>query len=236
MVIQIIIYLSLLIIEKYINDEYDIKIEVIIVKWEELQQQLINSEYYYYHTKNGVLLNGDCLEVMKEIPFDVIDAIITDPPYGTVKGMQIDGWVSRGDTALWDDRIPYNKLKMIFNKILRVNGVLILFSQEPFTSDIIINADSNIPFSYKMIWKKDHFANALLSKKAPVSFYEEICVFFKKHDINKNIELRDYFKKVHSFIGLSKKEIIKKLVIVLTIVLGIIHCDGNYQQKKHIIN
>jgi len=51
------------------------------MKWEELQQQLIDSEYYYWHTDNGVLLNGDCLEVMKEIPKECIDLILTDPPY-----------------------------------------------------------------------------------------------------------------------------------------------------------
>lgn len=31
------------------------------------------------------LIHGDCLEVMKEIPDQCIDAIITDPPYGTTQ-------------------------------------------------------------------------------------------------------------------------------------------------------
>ena len=51
------------------------------MEWEELKQDLINSKYYYFHTENGVLLCGDCLEVMKLIPKESVDLILTDPPY-----------------------------------------------------------------------------------------------------------------------------------------------------------
>jgi len=53
--------------------------------WEELKNKLINSKYYYFHTENGILLCGDCLKVMKEIPDEIIDLIIADPPYLTTK-------------------------------------------------------------------------------------------------------------------------------------------------------
>jgi len=50
--------------------------------WDKLYRRLINSEYHYFHTDLGVLLHGDCIEVMKTFPENSIDTIITDPPYG----------------------------------------------------------------------------------------------------------------------------------------------------------
>lgn len=53
--------------------------------WNKLKQKLINSKYYSYHTDNGVLLCGDCLEVMKEFPEKSVDLIVTSPPYDTLR-------------------------------------------------------------------------------------------------------------------------------------------------------
>jgi len=58
--------------------------------WNELQNQLINSKYYYFHTDNGVLLCGDCLEVMKLLPDESIDLVLTDPPYNISQNKKID--------------------------------------------------------------------------------------------------------------------------------------------------
>ena len=49
--------------------------------WQELQERLIRSKYYYFHTNNGVLLYGDCSDVMKIFPNECIDLVLTDPPY-----------------------------------------------------------------------------------------------------------------------------------------------------------
>jgi site-specific DNA-methyltransferase (adenine-specific) len=65
-----------------------------------------------------------------------------------------------------------------------------------------------------MIWEKDHFANCLLAKKAPVSYYEDVLVFSKahqKHDFEGVHPLRKYFKRVSDFIGLPKKAIIDEI-------------------------
>ena len=155
------------------------------------------------------LLHGDCLELMQTIEDGSIDAIITDPPYGTVKGANLDGW--KGKSTDWDIEIDFKELNERFNKLLKEKGVLILFGQEPFTSKTIQNADKNIPFSYRKIWLKDHFANPLQAKKAPVNYYEDIMVFFKKYDIYNQNPLRSYFKNVLSYIGLSLKKINVKL-------------------------
>jgi len=158
---------------------------------------------------NITLIKGDCLEVMDQLIEQGIkvDAIITDPPYGTVKGAALDGW--KNQTTEWDTIIDLKQLQDKSNKLLREKGVMILFSQEPYTSNLIQNQHDNLPFSYRMVWKKDHFANALVAKKAPVSYYEDINIFFRKYDTFNENPLRDYFKKILDYVGLSKSDVIK---------------------------
>ena len=64
---------------------------------------------------------GDCLEVMKQIPNQSIDAIITDPPYGTT-------------ACKWDSVIPFDKMWERLNKLIKPNGAIVLFGSEPFSS------------------------------------------------------------------------------------------------------
>lgn len=155
------------------------------------------------------LMRGDCLELMKSIPDGSVDLILTDPPYGTVKGACLDGW-SHAKTE-WDTVIDKDLMWAEINRILRKNGKCILFSQEPFTSELIKSAIPNVPFSYRCIWLKDHFANSLIAKKAPVSYFEDICVFSKLHDTDELHPLRGYAKEIYDFIGLNKKQIIEKV-------------------------
>lgn len=158
------------------------------------------------------LIQGDCLEKMKEIESVSIDLILTDPPYGTVKGLG-DGDVNHGmkNKTNWDETICHKSYFEECNRILRTNGALILFSQEPYTSKLITEAHGNVPFSYRKIWKKDHFANSLIAKKAPVSYFEDICVFFKKYDTLAQHPLREYSEDVKIFIGLEKHQVFKRM-------------------------
>ena len=153
------------------------------------------------------IYNEDCLEGMKRIPSGSVDLILTDPPYGTMNGFNgID----------WDFAIDPKEVYAIANRILRKNGKMVLFSQEPYTSRLITDAIPNIPFSYRMIWEKDNFANALLVNKAPVSYYEDILVFSKTHDTEGLHPLRAYFKKVRQYIPATTGEINKALDNVMS--------------------
>lgn len=114
------------------------------------------------------LLHGDCLIQSDKIESGSADLILTDPPYGTMKGAQLDGW--NGKKTDWDNAIDPKDIFNLANRILRKNGKMILFSQEPYTTQLITNAVPNLPLNYRMIWEKDHFANALLANKAPVSY------------------------------------------------------------------
>ena len=62
-----------------------------------------------------------------------------------------------------------------------------------------------------MYWDKLHFANCLVSNKAPVSYIEDVLVFSKNYDLEGLHPLRDYFKNLFNFIGLKKKNIIEKI-------------------------
>ena len=151
---------------------------------------------------------GDCLNKHEHIDNGSVDLILTDPPYGTVKGAQLDGW--KNQKTDWDNAIKPKQIYDVSNRLLRKNGRLILFSQQPYTTELIKERIPNLPHSYNMIWYKDHFANTLLSKKAPVNYYEDIVVFKKDNPLNENEfihPLRKYFAKVKEFIGKSKVEI-----------------------------
>ena len=160
---------------------------------------------------NIKLIKGDCLEKMDELIEKGIqfDLILTDPPYGTMKGANLDGWGSKNTD--WDMSIDATDIFNKSEKLLRENGQLILFSQEPYTSQLRTKTIDNLLFSYSMIWEKDHFANALIAKKAPVSYFEDISVFYKKYDVDLKNPLRNYSRKIMNKLDLNLKQINKIL-------------------------
>lgn len=145
---------------------------------------------------------------MKEIESGSVDMILTDPPYGTIEGMA-DGDVNHGmkGKTEWDKAIDHAAMLEQCNRILRTNGALALFAQDPYTAQLTTDSHGNLPFSYRVTWLKDHFANSLIAKKAPVNYTEDICFFFKKYDTLAQHPLRAYAKDIMFFLGMSLKEI-----------------------------
>lgn len=151
---------------------------------------------------NIVLYMGDCLKESDKIESGSVDLILTDLPYGT---MNTDGGRKLGING-WDLAIDPKKVYEISDRILRKNGKMILFSQEPYTSRLINEAIPNIPFSYRATWEKDNFANALGVNVNMVSFTEDILVFSKKECTIRN-PAKDYTDKIRDFIGKPNKSI-----------------------------
>ena len=111
--------------------------------------------------KNTVI-QGDCIEVMKDIPDKSIDMILCDLPYGTT-------W------AKWDNLLDFNLLWKEYNRICK--GVIVLFSTQPFTTKLI---NSNIKnYKYTWYWIKNIKGNYLNAKRQPLRMLEEISVFNK---------------------------------------------------------
>ncbi|MGL5749456.1 MAG: DNA-methyltransferase [Paraclostridium sp.] len=114
------------------------------------------------------LFNGDCLDVMDLLIENGIkvDTIICDLPYGTT-------W------AKWDSIINFDELWSRYNKIIKDNGAIVLFSSQPFTTKLIA---SNIKdYKYTWYWIKNNKGNFLNAKRQPMRQLEEINVF-KKHN------------------------------------------------------
>ena len=155
------------------------------------------------------LYKGDCLIESDKIESGSVDLILTDLPYGTMNGAGLDGW--ENNKTSWDIAIEPKRVYEIANRILRKNGKMVLFSQEPYTSRMITEAIANVPFNFRMVWEKDHFANSLIAKKAPVSYFEDVLVFSKNYDFEGLHPLRGYFKNLLGFMGLKKKYIIEKI-------------------------
>ena len=108
---------------------------------------------------------GDCLEVMKTIPDGSIDAIITDPPYGTT-------------ACKWDSVIDFNLMWTQLHRIIKPNGAIVLFGSEPFSSALRMSNIKN--YKYDIIWHKSHPTGFALSKKRVMKYHENISLFYKK--------------------------------------------------------
>ena len=155
---------------------------------------------------------GDCLIESDKIESGSADLILTDLPYGTVKGMGGDMEKYKHlSNANWDVVIPTEKIMQLANRILRKNGKMVLTANQPFTTELISKQIPNLPHSYNMYWDKMHFANCLVANKAPVSYIEDILVFSKNYETEAIHPLRLYFKIVMDFIGLNLKKINTKL-------------------------
>ena len=126
--------------------------------------------------KKFELWHGDCLELMKNIPDGYVDLVLTDPPYGTIKGIE----KSRASKDCgyracdWDEVIPTDKMFEELSRVLRPNGKAILFAQEPYTSTLVKSAIPPLPFIYRAVWYKNIAGNSLMAKSAMVSRYEDI--------------------------------------------------------------
>lgn len=110
-------------------------------------------------------LKGDCLELMQHIPDGSVDMILCDLPYGTTQ-------------CKWDAVIPFNPLWEQYKRIIKDNGVIALFADEPFSSCLV---QSNLKmFRYEWIWQKEQGTDFLNSNRKPLKAHEKIQVFYKK--------------------------------------------------------
>ena len=111
------------------------------------------------------LRKGDCLEVMKSIPSGSVDAIITDPPYGTT-------------ACKWDSVIDFDLMWEQLNRIIKPNGAIVLFGSEPFSSALRMSNIKN--YKYDWVWNKKLAGNAINAKRHPLKIHEIITVFNSK--------------------------------------------------------
>lgn len=114
--------------------------------------------------KNKTYL-GDCLELMPQMESGMFDMILCDLPYGTT-------------ACKWDSIIPFEPLWEQYSRIIKPNGVIVLFGSEPFSSVLRMSNIKN--YKYDWIWEKSHTANFAVAKYVPLRNHENISVFYKK--------------------------------------------------------
>ena len=126
------------------------------------------------------LKQGDCLELMKDIPDKSVDMILCDLPYGSTR-------------CKWDSVIPFEPLWEQYNRILKFNGVVVLFAAQPFTTKLI---NSNIrDFRYCWYWLKNNKTGFVYACYQPMRQIEDICVFYKRGGRYSTQGLKPYTRK-----------------------------------------
>lgn len=122
------------------------------------------------------LINGDCLEVMKNIEDQSIDMILCDLPYGTT-------------SCRWDTVIPFDKLWEQYERIIKDNGAIVLHGSQPFSSSLIM---SNLKmYKHEWIWIKNRGSNFANTVREPMKEHESILIFSRgKWVYNKQMQER----------------------------------------------
>lgn len=110
------------------------------------------------------LFQGDCLELMKDIPDKSIDMILCDLPYGTT-------------ACRWDKMIPFDVLWEQYNRIIKDNGAIVLTASQPFTSALVMSNPKM--FKCEWIYKKRCASNFAQAKYMPMKEHESVLVFSK---------------------------------------------------------
>ena len=124
------------------------------------------------------LRQGDCLELMKDIPNGSVDMILADLPYGTT-------------ASAWDKIIDSKKLWQQYERVIKDNGAIVLFASGLFTNKLI-NSNDKI-YRYKWVWFKTKRGNFVNAKNRPMTAYEEICIFSKGVTANGNGNKMKYY-------------------------------------------
>lgn len=118
--------------------------------------------------KDIVIKQGDCLELIKELPNESIDMILCDLPYGATQNK-------------WDSVIPLELLWKEYQRVAKQNSAIVLTSQGLFTAQLILSNPKL--YKYKWVWEKSKPTNFLNAKKQPLRKHEDVCVFYKKQPV-----------------------------------------------------
>lgn len=172
------------------------------------------------------LMQGDCMEELKKLEDESVDLILTDPPYGTIKGLRIEkpeGYAEnkRND---WDDVVDIPTMLTEFHRVLRPKGRAIIFGNNGYTQELRNASNGYMKYVYPLYWVKNRFANPLAARTAPLSYVEDMTVFYKTN--GKKIRQRDYIRKVYDYIGKDRKEVAEDLDVKKTIL------DRSWHERK----
>jgi len=128
------------------------------------------------------LIQGNCLNIMDEIESKSIDMVLCDLPYGQTARNK------------WDKVIHFDKLWEQYNRIIKENGIIVLFANGMFTADLM-QSNRNM-WKYNIIWEKTTATGFLNAKKMPLRSHEDICIFYKKRPTFNPQKTKGHVRKV----------------------------------------
>jgi len=134
---------------------------------------------------NIELWYGDCLDLMNNISNESIDLILCDLPYGKTKNV-------------WDSVIPLEKLWKQYLRIIKSNGVILLFGQDKFSAKLMISQEKI--HRYNIIWHSTTPTGHLNSHKMPLRIHEDILIFYKSLPTYNPQKTTGHIRKVSSAI------------------------------------
>lgn len=112
----------------------------------------------------GKVTEGDCLEIMLQIPDACIDMVLTDLPYGTTQNP-------------WDQPIDMTGLWTQYRRLLKPDGIIILTAHGRFTGELMMGNPEW--YRYKLVWIKSRAPNFLQANRQPLKKHEDILVFYR---------------------------------------------------------
>ena len=114
---------------------------------------------------NSCLIQGNCLEIMPNLPDKSIDFICCDLPYGCTQNKL-------------DVIIPFEPLWKNYERLIKDDGCIALFGQGLFYVDLV-NSNRKL-FRYDLVWDKVLTSGFLNAKRMPLRRHEQIAIFYKK--------------------------------------------------------
>ena len=149
-----------------------------IIKVTTLYQQKWPFEVYtmMFSDESAIIYHGECLEIMKTLPYNSIDMVAADLPYAVTQNK-------------WDSIIPFDQLWEQYDRICKPNAIIALTASQPFTSMLVM---SNIKmFRHEWIWIKNRGSNFANTVREPMKEHESVLIFSKgKWTYNKQMQER----------------------------------------------
>lgn len=171
------------------------------------------------------VFNADCFEILPTIPDNSIDLVLIDPPYNIGKDKKWDKWKKVSEYVEFMGQ-AFKEAE----RVLKPNGSMYFFHND-FMQIVelqnYINNNTSFEFKSFITWHKSNFRTPIWKNPTDKSNLRswfnvcEYCLYYTfqdstglkevKHNVENFKELREYSKKIHEFIGLSKKDIINKI-------------------------
>ena len=112
-----------------------------------------------------MFVQGDCLELMEQLPSQSVALVLADLPYG------------KTDCG-WDSPVDLARLWPLIRWAAKSNAVCCFTAVQPFTTTLVNS--NQAAFRYTYVWIKRQAANFQLAKFMPLKKHEDVVVFYQK--------------------------------------------------------